>query len=163
VTLAAATFVFGGLAAWFGTEAGSLNGEPSAQNLALSDPNETSQVASQMTSAVGALFTYDYANPGPTRTAASRVLTGAAVSQYATMIAGVKKDAQQDKLVVTTTVSDIGVEMLTPDTARLLVFATESDGSAGAAAPATAEAMLAVNAVRAGSTWKIEGIDTFAG
>ena len=71
--------------------------------------------------------------------------------------------AQKDKLVVTTTVSNIGVEMLTGNTARVLVFATESDGSAGATTPTTAEAMLAVNAVLDGSTWKIEGIDTFGG
>jgi Mce-associated membrane protein len=161
VALAVATLVLGGLAAWFGTEAGSLNGQSSAQNLALSDPGETGQVTSQVTSAIGALFSYNYANPGPARQAASRLLTGAAVGQYATMIAEVKKDAQKDKLVVTTSVSSIGVEMLTSNTARVLVFATESDGSAGAATPTTAEAMLAVNAVLDGSTWKIEGIDTF--
>jgi Mce-associated membrane protein len=163
VALAVATLVFGGLAAWFGTEAGSLNGEPSAQNLALSDPGETGQVTSQVTSAVSALFSYNYANPAPAQKAASRLLTGSAVSQYTTMIAPVKKDAQKDKLVVTTTVSNIGVEMLTRNTARVLVFATESDGSAGATTPTTAEAMLAVNAVLDGSTWKIEGIDTFSG
>jgi Mce-associated membrane protein len=162
VALAVVTLVLGGLAAWFGTEAGGLNGQSSAQNLALSDPGETGQVTSQVTSAIGALFSYSYANPAPTRQAASRLLTGAAVGQYATMIAEVKKDAEKDKLVVTTSVSNIGVEMLTANTGRLLVFATESDGSAGAATPTTAEAMLAVNAVLDGSTWKIEGIDTFA-
>jgi Mce-associated membrane protein len=162
VALAVVTLGFGGLAAWFGTEASALTSQPSARNQALSEPGKTSEVTSQVSSAVNALFSYDYAKPGPTQKAESSLLTGAAVKQYTTMFATVKRNAVKNKLVVTTTVSNAGVETLTGDTARVLVFATESDGSAGATTPATAEAMLAVNAVRAGSSWKIEGIDTFA-
>jgi Mce-associated membrane protein len=163
VALAVTTLVLGGLAAWFGTEASSLHNQPSARNLALADPAETSQVTSQVTSAIDALFSYNYASPGTTTKAASRLLTGAAVRQYAALFAEVKKKAPQDKLIVTTTVSNIGVELLTPGTARVLVFATESDGSAGATTPSTAGAMLAVNAVLDGGTWRIAGIDTFSG
>lgn len=161
--LAVATLVFGGLAAWFGAEASNLNSEPSAQNQALASPAETSQVTSQVTSAINALFSYNYANPGATTKAASRLLTGAAVKEYATLFAQVKKDAPKQKLVVTTAVSNAGVELLTQNTARVLVFATESDGSAGASTPSTAGAMLAVNVVLDGGTWKISGIDTFNG
>jgi Mce-associated membrane protein len=163
LALATTTLVFGGLAAWFGTEAGSLNGEPSAQNQALADPSETSQVTSRVTSAIDALFSYNYADPGSTAKAASRVLTGAAVKEYAALFAEVKEKAPKEKLVVTTKVSSAGVELLTPDAARVLVFATESDGSAGASTPSTAGAMLAVNMVLDGGTWKISGIDTFSG
>jgi Mce-associated membrane protein len=163
MALAVATLVFGGLAAWFGTEAGSLNGEPSAQNQALANPSETSRVTSQVTSAINALFSYNYAEPGSTTKAASRVLTGAAVKEYAALFAEVKEKAPKEKLIITTKVSSAGVELLTPDAARVLVFATESDGSAGASTPSTAGAMLAVNMVRDGGTWKISGIDTFSG
>jgi Mce-associated membrane protein len=62
---------------------------------------------------------------------------------------------------VTTAVTSVGVEVLTGDQARLLIFATETDTHAGGGQPASAAAMLAVNAVRQGSTWKIEGIDTY--
>lgn len=160
--LAVATLVFGGLAAWFGTEAGSLTGTPSAQNDAVSDPARTSQVTSQVTSAIDALFSYDYAAPGPTMRAAGRLLTGAAVRQYAALFGPIQRQGPKQQLVVTTTVTSAGVELLTPNTARVLVFAIESDRKAGGA-PATAGAMLAVNVVRAGGTWKIEGIDTFGG
>lgn len=163
LALAAATLAFGGLAAWFGTEAGSLTGEPSGQNQALANPTETSQVTSQVTSAIDALFSYSYTSPGSTTKAASRVLTGAAVRQYAALFAEVKAKAPREKLIVTTKVSSAGVELLTPDAARVLVFAAESDGSAGASTPSTAGAMLAVNMVLDGGTWKISGIDTFSG
>lgn len=96
----------------------------------------------------------------PATRAASRLLTGAAVRQYAALFAQVEKDAPKQKLVVTSTVTNAGVELLTADTARVLVFATESDRKPGGT-PATAGAMLAVNMIRAGGTWKISGIDTF--
>jgi Mce-associated membrane protein len=162
VLLAAVTLTLGGLAAWFGAEAAALNGTPSAQNRALADPAETSQVTRQVTSAIGALFSYDYAAPGPTAQAARRLLTGAAVREYAALLAQIQQQAPKRKLVVTTTVTSAGVELLTPNTARVLVFATESDRARGGT-PAAAGAMLAVNVVRAGGTWKIEGIDTFGG
>jgi Mce-associated membrane protein len=160
--LAAVTLVLGGLAAWFGAEAAALNGTPSAQNLALANPAETSQVTRQVTSAIGALFSYDYAAPDPTAQAAGRLLTGAAVREYAALFGQVHQQAPKQKLVITTTVSSAGVELLTPDTARVLVFAVESDRKANGAS-SSAGAMLAVNVVRDGGTWKIEGIDTFGG
>jgi len=160
--LAVATLAFGGLAAWFGTEAGSLTGTPSARNGALSDPARTSQVTSQVTSAIDVLFSYDYAAPGPTTRAADRLLTGAAVRQYASLFGQIQRQAPKQKLIVTTTVTNTGVELLSGNTARVLVFAVESDRKAGGT-PATAGAMLAVNVVRTGGTWKIEGIDTFGG
>jgi Mce-associated membrane protein len=160
--LAAVTLALGGLAAWFGAEAAALNAEPSAQNLALADPVQTSQVTRQVTSAIGALFSYDYAAPGPTTQAAGRLLTGAAVREYAALFGQIQRQAPKQQLVITTTVTNAGVELLTPNTARVLVFAVESDRKADGT-PATAGAMLAVNVVRFGGTWKIEGIDTFGG
>ena len=163
VALAVTTLVLGGLAAWFGTEASNLDSAPSAQNKALANPSETSQVASRVTSAINALFSYNYANPGTTTKAASQLLTGAAVRQYATLFAEVKQKAPKERLVITMAVSRAGVELLTPRTARVLVFATESEGSAGASTPSTAGAMLAVNVVLQGGSWKVAGIDTFSG
>jgi Mce-associated membrane protein len=160
--LAVATLVFGGLAAWFGTEAGSLTGTSSARNDAISDPARTSQVTGQVTSAINVLFSYDYAAPGSTTRAAGRLLTGAAVRQYASLFGQIQRQAPKQKLIVTTTVTNTGVELLTGDTARVLVFAVETDRDAGGGTPSSAGAMLAVNVVRDGGTWKIEGIDTFA-
>jgi Mce-associated membrane protein len=161
--LTVATLVFGGLAAWFGTEAGADSSVPSAQNQALSNPAETSQVTTQVSRAITALFSYNYANPGATSKATGTYLTGSAVKQYATLFATLRADGPKEKLVVTTSVSNIGVELLTANTARVLVFATENEGSAGDTTPESLGAMLAVNAVYTDGTWKIEGIDTFGG
>jgi Mce-associated membrane protein len=93
------------------------------------------------------------------------VLTGRAVQQYATMLAQVRAQAPAQKLVLTTTVTDTGVESLTADRARLLVFADQRNtATARSATPASttyAAAMFAVDAVRQDGTWKIAAIDTF--
>lgn len=159
--LAVVTVLLGALAAWFGTEAGSLTGTPSARNQALTDPAATSAVSGQIGNAVSALFSYDYAAPDPTAQAARRLLTGAAVRQYASLFGQVRKEALGQKLVITTTVSNIGVEFLAGQQARVLVFAVETLRKGGSSTPSTAGAMLAVNAVRVAGAWKIEGIDTF--
>jgi Mce-associated membrane protein len=90
------------------------------------------------------------------------VTISSAKGQYASLFGQVRREAPGEKLIVTTTVTNAGVELLTGDTARVLVFAIESDRKAGGGAPSSAGSMLAVNAVRVGSTWKISGIDTFA-
>lgn len=161
VALGIATLVLGGLAAWFGTEAHSLTSIPAAGNSALTDAAATSAVRSQVGSAVATLFSYDYRNPGPTTRAEKRLLTGPAVGQYAKLFAQVHKNAPGQKLIVTTAITSVGVEMLTGNQARLLIFATETDTRTGGGQSASAAAMLAVNAVRQGSTWKIEGIHTY--
>jgi Mce-associated membrane protein len=153
--------LLGGLAAWFGAEAHGLTSTPAAGNTALTDATATSEVRSQVKSAVGALFSYNYSNPGPTTRAAGQLLTGPAVHQYSSLFAQVRKDAPSQKLVVTTAVTSLGVEFLTGGQARLLVFATETDTRAGGGQPASAAAMLAVNAVRQDGTWKIESISTY--
>jgi len=84
------------------------------------------------------------------------------VRQYASLFGQVRKDAPSQKLIVTTAVTSVSVEMLTGHQARLLIFATETDRRAsGGGQPASAGAMLAVNAVSDGGTWKIETIDTY--
>lgn len=161
--LAVITVVLGGLAAWFAASAHNLTSVTAAQNGALTDSAATSQVSGQIKSAVDVLFSYDYANPGPTMAAARRLLTGPAVKQYASLFGQVQREAPGKKLIVTTVVTNVGVEMLADGSARVLVFAEETDRSASGDRPASAGAMLAVNAVLQGSTWKIEGIDTFSG
>jgi Mce-associated membrane protein len=161
--LAVVTVVLGGLAAWFAASAHNLTSVAAAQNGALTDSAATSQVSSQIRSAVEELFSYDYAAQGPTTAAARRLLTGPAVRQYASLFGQVQREAPGKKLIVTTAVTNVGVEMLAGGAARVLVFAIETDKSASGGQPASAGAMLAVNAVLQGSTWKIEGIDTFSG
>ncbi|MFJ8924736.1 Mce-associated membrane protein [Streptomyces sp. LamerLS-316] len=160
--LCAATLLLGAFAAWSFTSAGSLRDEPSRQNTALTDIGRTSEVKGQITEAVGAVFSYDYASPGKSDLAARKHLTGKAVQQHKDMLAEVRAQAPKQKLVLTTTVTESGVEFLDGDRARLLVFADQSNTRTGKEEETTyAAAMFAVDAVRRGDTWRIAAIDTF--
>ncbi|MDX3427519.1 procyclic acidic repetitive family protein [Streptomyces sp. NBC_01693] len=160
--LCAATLLLGAFAAWSFTSAGALRDEPSRQNTALTDIGRTSEVKGQITQAVGAVFSYDYASPGKSDLAARKHLTGKAVQQHKDMLAEVRAQAPKQKLVLTTAVTESGVEFLDGDRARLLVFADQSNTRTGKEEETTyAAAMFAVDAVRRGDTWRIAAIDTF--
>jgi len=79
------------------------------------------------------------------------------------MIAQVRAQAPKQKLVLTTTVTSTGVESITGDRARVLVYADQRNTSTAAGSGGTtyAAAMFAVDAVRQDGTWKIASIDTF--
>lgn len=160
--LCAATVLLGAFAAWAFTESGSLRDDPSRQNTALTDISRTSEVKGQITEAVGAVFSYDYASPAKSEAAVKKYLTGKAVGQHTDMLAAVRAQAPKQKLVLTTTVTESGVELLDGDRARLLVFADQRNTRTGTSEETTyAAAMFAVDAVRRGGTWRISAIDTF--
>jgi Mce-associated membrane protein len=161
--LALLTVALGCFAAVASGKASALRDTAARRNSALTDTARTSEVKGGVAQDVDAVFSYDYADPARTDQAARRLLTGAATKQYASMIAGVKAQARAQKLVLTTTVTDTGVQMINDDRARVLVFADQSNTStATKGAGATyAAAMFAVDAVRQGGVWKLSSIDTF--
>jgi Mce-associated membrane protein len=162
--LAVLTVLLGGLAAWSASRASDLRDSAATGNTALTDTARTSEVKGSIAQAVNAVFSYNYADAARTDDAAKRVLTGKAVQQYAAMLAEVRAQAPARKLVLTTTVTDTGVELLDGNRARVLVFADQSNTSTAKAASAAstyAAAMFAVDAVRQGGAWKIAAIDTF--
>ncbi|ROQ59819.1 Mce-associated membrane protein [Streptomyces sp. 840.1] len=157
------TVLLGSFAAWSFTSAGSLRDEPGRQNTALTDISSTSEVKGQITEAVGAVFSYNYASPAKADTAVKTYLVGKAVQQHKDMLAEVRAQAPKQKLVLTTTVTESGVELLDGDRARLLVFADQSNTRTGKSEETTyAAAMFAVDAVRRGGNWRISVIDTFS-
>ncbi|MFB8120304.1 MULTISPECIES: hypothetical protein [unclassified Streptomyces] len=160
--LCAATVLLGAFAAWAFSSAATLRDDPTRQNTALTDISRTSEVKGQITEAVGAVFSYTYASPGKSDLAAQKYLTGKAVQQHKDMLAEVRAQAPEQKLVLTTTVTESGVEQLDGDRARLLVFADQSNTRTGKEEETTyAAAMFAVDAVRRGGAWRIAAIDTF--
>jgi len=160
--LGAATVVLGGFGVWATVHANSERSSAAAQNTALTDGPATAAVRRQIAAAVNTIFSYNYANTAATRRAAQGLLTGPAVRQYNTLFALVTKNAPAQKLIVTTRVTNTGVEMLNGDRARLLVFANQQDTRAGTSQTSYAGAMFAVTALRQGGRWKIENIDTFS-
>ncbi|MFE7617722.1 hypothetical protein [Streptomyces sp. NPDC057496] len=156
------TVLLGAYAAWAFASAGDLRDDPARQNTALTDIGRTSEVKGQISEAVGAVFSYDYASPAKSDRAVKSHLTGRAVEQHRDMLAQVRAQGQKQKLVLTTTVTDSGVERLNGDRARLLIYADQSNTRTGKAEETTyAAAMFAVDAVRRGGTWRISAIDTF--
>ena len=162
VILGLVTVVLAGFGVWATLEAHSLRSTAAPQNLALTDGAATSAVNRQVVSAINTVFSYNYANTGATRRAAQGLLTGPAIQQYNTYFALVTKDAPAQKLVVTTRVTNSGVELLTGNRARVLVFANQQDTRAGTKQTSYAGALFAVTAVHQGNRWKIENIDTFS-
>ncbi|MFF4242886.1 hypothetical protein ACFYY2_00225 [Streptomyces sp. NPDC001822] len=160
--LCAATVLLGAFAVWAFTSAADLRDEPARQNTALTDIARTSEVKGRITEAVGAVFSYDYASPGKSDRAARTHLVGKAVQQHRDMLAEVRAQAPKQKLVLTTTVTGSGVEVLDGDRARLLVFADQSNTRTGKDEETTyAAAMFAVDAVLRDGAWRISAIDTF--
>ena len=163
IVLGAATVVLAGFGVWATLEAHSLRAGAAPQNIAVTDGAATRAVSRQITSAVNTVFSYNYADTAATRQAAQKLLTGPAIQQYNTYFALVTKDAPLQKLVVTTRVTNSGVELLDGNQARVLVFANQQDTRAGTRQSSYAGALFAVTAVRQGSRWRIENIDTFNG
>jgi Mce-associated membrane protein len=161
--LAVLTVLLGGFAALALARASSLHESADTGNTALTDTARTSEIKGAVATDVNAVFSYDYADAARTEVAAKRLLTGKAVQQYAGMIAQVRAQAPKQKLVLTTTVTSTGVQTISGDRARVLVYADQHNTSTAAGSGGTtyAAAMFAVDAVHMGGTWKIASIDTF--
>ncbi|MFE6893739.1 hypothetical protein [Streptomyces sp. NPDC057694] len=160
------TLLLGAFAGWAHARSHALTDTAAAQNTALTDPARTSDVKGQAEKAVNALFSYDYANPKTEEKAADSLLTGKAVGQHRTLLAPVLAQAQKQKTVVTTTVTDSAVERIDGDRARVLVYADQSSTSTAAkakdAAANYAGAMLALDLVHRDGRWLVSAIDTFS-
>ncbi|MEU6058401.1 hypothetical protein [Streptomyces sp. NPDC047097] len=174
LALAAATVLLGAFGAWAASEAAALREAPALRNTALTDIGRTSEVTGQIGKAVSALFSYDHAAPAADRAVRDH-LTGRAVEQHRAMLAPVRAQAPGQKLVLTTTVTHTGVELIDGDRARVLVYADQRNTRTAAAEKGTkgakdktaaggdttyGAAMLAVEAVRKDGVWRISAIDT---
>ncbi|HEX5407412.1 MAG TPA: hypothetical protein VFX16_34495 [Pseudonocardiaceae bacterium] len=162
VTLGVVAVLIGGLAAWFGVQWSNTRAGGTT-NTALTDSATTSEVSGQVTAAVNTIFSYDYTNLAKTKTAVQRLLTGTALCQYNVLYKDLQQQAPSQKLVLTTTVQDKGVELLQGDSARVLLLVQQHDTRATTNQTSDSQSMLAVNAVQEGGTWKINSIDTFSG
>ncbi|KQX57351.1 MULTISPECIES: hypothetical protein [unclassified Streptomyces] len=174
VVLCVLTLLLGGFAGLAYSRAEALRDDPVRGNTALTDLARTSEIKGQTAAAVAALFSYDHADTAPFERAGKTLLTGKAVAQHRTLLAGVLAKAAQRKSVITTVVTDSAVERIDDDRARVLVYADQSSVStagpgkaAGGKQPKAedqgvyAGAMFAVDVVLRDGRWLIENIDTF--
>jgi Mce-associated membrane protein len=157
------TVPLGGLAVWSGVQASTLTSASAARNTALTDSAATTEIVGQISGTVNDIFSYNYSDPVRTRQAARQELTGAAVRQYQGIFRTMQQDASRYRqLVLTTAVTNAGVEMLEGNRARVLIFGNQVITSASQA-PQSFGAMVALDLVQQGGTWKIDNIDTFTG
>ncbi|WP_407110238.1 hypothetical protein ACE1N8_10945 [Streptomyces sp. DSM 116494] len=166
VALCALTVFLGVFAGWAHAEAGALRADPARSNTALTDLARTSEIKGQVAKAVDRLFSYDHADPGAHEKAAKDLLTGKAVGRHRDLLADVRERADEQKAVITTTVTETAVERIDGDRARVLVYADQSSvATAGNEAAKDegvyAAAMLAVDVVHRDGRWLVSGIDTF--
>ncbi|GAA4785710.1 hypothetical protein [Streptomyces ziwulingensis] len=166
VALCLLTLLLGAFAGWAHARAENLRDDPAARNTALSDTARTSEIKGRTTKAVAALFSYDHADPAAFDQAAKEWLTGRAVAQHRDLFGAVRTQADKEKAVITTTVTDSAVERIDGDRARVLVYADQSSVSTAGDKKAEddgtyAGAMLALDVVHRDGHWLVSGIDTF--
>lgn len=166
--LCALTVLLGAFAGFAQSRAGALRDDPVRGNTALTDLARTSEIKGQTAKAVASLFSYDHAKPDAFASASKTMLTGKAVTQHRALFADVLAQAEKQKTVITTTVTDSAVERIDGDRARVLIYADQSSvGTAGAEKQASqdqgvyAGAMFALDLVARDGRWLVEGIDTF--
>ncbi|SDC15055.1 hypothetical protein [Streptomyces prasinopilosus] len=175
------TLLLGGFAGWAHARAEALRDDPARSNTALTDLARTSEIKGQASRAVEALFSYDHTDPGALEEAARDLLTEKAVSRHATLLADVRERADEQKALITTTVTESAVERIDGDRARVLVYADQSSVATAGTGPAAdkggkaargererrqdegvyAGALLAVDVVHRDGRWLVSAIDTF--
>ncbi|TXS43512.1 hypothetical protein [Streptomyces sp. OR43] len=135
-----------------------LRDTPATSNKALTDSAATTQVAGDVTNALGKVFSYGPGETAATKASAQQLLAGKALQQYAALFGQVEKQAADQKLTLTTHVVRAGVTRLTHDSAHLLVFMDQVYERRGKAA-STAAAQLSVTAQLRQGRWTIVEID----
>lgn len=135
-----------------------LRDTPATSNKALTDSAATTQVAGDVTNALGKVFSYGPGDTDATKASAQQLLAGKALQQYAALFGQVEKQAADQKLTLTTHVVRAGVTRLTEDSAHLLVFMDQVYERKGKAA-STAAAQLSVTARLREGRWTIVEID----
>lgn len=131
-----------------------LRDTPATSNRALTDSAATTQVAGEVTNALGKVFSYSPEGTAATKASAQKLLAGKALQQYAALFGQVEKQAADQKLTLTTHVVRAGVTRLTPDSAHLLVFLDQVYEREGKTA-SKAAAQLSVTARLREGHWTI--------
>lgn len=134
-------------------EAGSLTGP--ASNTALTDPQATGQVISEINAAVQRTYGYSYDALDADERAAQDVVTGTFADRYRQEFATVRNLAPQQRAVVTATVLSSAVRELDGDHAEVLVFVDQKITNTQVPNGAGNGARLVVTAQKVDGHWRI--------
>lgn len=159
VILAVMAAILAGLAFWFRGEASAL--ESRDPNTALTDAATTSEVLGQLTTAIETTLSYNYTDLESTKKAVEDSLADTARCEYDQLFAQLKKLAPEQKIILATTVRDIGLVRLDGDRAEALVFIDLVSTRVDTNKSVPGDAVFGVHARREDDTWKITEFDMF--
>lgn len=146
-----------GVGAWLLVAAAGRGSGPAAANTALTDAAGTSAAISAVRTDIAQVYSYSYTDIPGSEASARRVLTGQALTQYATL-SPMLRDAVSQRLTVTSSVTQAGVISLSGGLARVLVFLSQSTVR-GSGKPDVVKAQLVVTAADNGGQWRIVSIE----
>ncbi|HEV2778078.1 MAG TPA: hypothetical protein VGX25_01630 [Actinophytocola sp.] len=155
VLLLVAALALGGTGTWFLLRAHELRATAAASNRALVDPAATAELAASVTQALNRIFSYAYDRTEVTEQAATEVLRGSALDTYRRLFGEVRRLAPEQKLVLSTRVSDVAVQHLAGDHGQVLAFLDQSATRVDNNTTSAAAAQLSVTAKREGGKWVI--------
>ena len=128
---------------------------------ALVDVGGTAEAASQLSDAVEAIFSYDFARLDENEATARGEITPAFEAEFDRIFAEVRRHAPEQQAVVSATVTQSAVKELTADHAVLVVF-VDQVATRAAAAPESqqlaAAGRLTVTGERIDGHWKIAAV-----
>jgi Mce-associated membrane protein len=131
---------------------------PATRNRALVDTETTALVIGDVGNGLSKVFSYAPGSTAATEQAAADVLGGAALTQYRTLFAQVKRRAAAEGLTVTTHVVRAGVTDLSGRTAHVLVFLDQIVVRRDRPQGTPAAAQLSVTAHLDAGHWRIVDI-----
>lgn len=159
VILVVVAVVLAGLAVFFRGKANDLNSGDT--NTALTDSATTSQVKGQLSNAIKQTFSYNYTDLASTEKAVKENLTGKALCEYNLLFSQVKQYAPQQKIVLDTTVREMGIVRIDGDRAEALVYIDQLSTRVDVNKTVAVGGQFAVQAKRDGDHWKITEFDMF--
>lgn len=157
--VAVVAVVFGVLAFWFRGEASALDSRD--PNTALTDSTTTSEALGQLTTAVETTLSYNYTDLESTKAAVEASLSETARCEYDMLFKQLLALAPEQKLILATTVRDIGLVRLDGDRAEALVFIDLVSTRVDTNKTVPGEAVFGVRARRDGDSWKITEFNMF--
>jgi hypothetical protein len=149
---------------FFGVADAGLRGTPSAENTALVDIGSTASASGQLTDALEAVYSYDFARLDENERAARDAITPAFAAEFDRLFAQVRELAPQRQAVVSATVTVSAVKEITGDRAVLVAFMDQRATTAAAAGEGPqqliASGRLTVTGERVDGRWKIAGVES---
>jgi Mce-associated membrane protein len=124
-------------------------------NQALVNRGATSQVSTQVSTAVTQVLSYDYTKPQVAAQAARHWLAGDAPKQYQLLFQQLQKAAKGQQLTTIAKIRSIGVTSLRGGIAQLLVYVDQQSTRASDGESSVSGAQVEIQATRHGTTWKI--------